>query len=182
LGYSSNDGIVNLGPGNLDATLNWWGKTNEAEIQGMVSDNVYFSPALGSDPFLTNELGLDTHVALDIKILSISVTPTPVDFGDPVPGATVVKTVLVVNTGDLDVDVTATLMNENPVNFYTTNLMMFDTDLNNPRYVTVVNWDLTLDTTEKTYENVDLQLSIPDPCLLGSKTAVLVFEATAPPP
>lgn len=99
-------------------------------------------------------------------IVSISVDPTSIDFGEMVLGEYIdVANVRVYNTGETDVDLTAELMEDD--GFYASSLYLDD--------YSVASWDKTL--AEGANRLVDLELDIPRDADPGEHTAVLVFWA-----
>lgn len=167
-------GVENTDSAELDSELNWWGHVDGPYAGDPVSGNIDFSPWL-SELYTSSTTVLNVMVEGDTEVVSISVD-TSVNFANPSPGDEVYRSVSVENTGTVSVDVTATLMGENPVDFYTDNLKMEDTT---SAWVPVVDWDLTIATGT---DYAELQLTIPDPTAPGSKTATLVFWAEASPP
>lgn len=99
-------------------------------------------------------------------IVSISVTPTSIDFGPLVLGKYYdVADVTVENTGETDVALTAELMDDD--GFYALSLYLDD--------FSVASWSKSL--AESASKTVDLELDIPRDADPGEHTAVLVFWA-----
>lgn len=159
-------GVENQDAVELDATLNWWGTQNHLLIAPMVLGDVLYIPWLDR-----------SSTDLDVEVLPVlmSFTVTEIaDFGTMKPGTTATAGPLIItNTGDYIIDITAELKNEIPEGFYTEYLKM---ELASASYEFVVNWYLDGLPTES-FDTVLLELNIPITCPPGLKEATLVFWA-----
>jgi len=103
------------------------------------------------------------------NIVSISVSPTYVDFGDLYPGeSSAAQTLTITNHGTVAADVTADAINESETDFYKNNLTLDGAAL--------VTWEI-LSLAKDAYADTDAVLTIPDTAGVGPKTATLVFWA-----
>jgi len=105
-------------------------------------------------------------------IISISVSPLSIDFGKLRAGqSSDAKTITVINTGEVDEDIDATVENESRADFYKNNLTL-DT-------VSVGTWGI-LGLGHGVSQDVSAVLTVPEGTTMGTLTATLVFWAEAP--
>jgi len=105
------------------------------------------------------------------KIVSITIDPSNIGFGTIYTGESGTDTIIVTTTGNTVALITATLEEESPEGFYTSNLKLDD--------LVVSVWSIpSLAPNDPT--PVDLTLGIPLSTEAGTKTANLIFWAQIP--
>ena len=141
----------------------------EIEIDNWVVD----SEALVKDIILviSGDIGLvDLDATSPGEIIGISVSTALVSFGELVPGTvSVPQSVVVTNTGNVAVDLDATLENELPAEFYTDNLTLGPGSVD--------SWSVGPIPSLASTPPLDLVLSMPSGTPAGDYTATLVFWA-----
>lgn len=110
-------------------------------------------------------------------IISISVSPTYIDFGDLYAGdSSAAKTLTITNNGTVAVKVTGDTANESETDFYLNNLTLDGTY----KLKASPTWEIP-SLAKTTSQGVEAVLSIPPLASVGPKTATLVFWAEEAP-
>lgn len=103
-----------------------------------------------------------------IPIVSIGINPTILNF-EAIQGSSDTKSITITNTGNVGISVTASLIDENPIGFFASNLKLAD----NPVSV----WSTTISEPSTGTDVIEVRLDVPLETDPGIKTAILVFWA-----
>ncbi|GAG84409.1 unnamed protein product, partial [marine sediment metagenome] len=142
----------------------WAGITDEIRISDTDRSAAWVKASYESERDHLNDFGSEESRT----VISISVDPSDIDFGNIYEGGSGTSSVTITNNGNVELSIEARLESEVPEGFYTAHLLMETSS--------VEEWFIS-SLVPDAFTTVFLDLIIPPGTEAGSKTANLIFWA-----